>query len=153
MVSLLGKIFGSEKALEATVGGISKGLDSLIYTDEEKAADAAEERRRARSMVIEWMGNTTGQKLARRLIAVSITFVWLLQYVFGWGMVIGAIFVDAETAARMQQAATLTQEYADGMTGAIMLILSFYFAAPHMDKIVGPAMERFAKTGRPEAKQ
>ena len=144
----MGKIFGSEKALESAVGGINRGLDALVYTDEEKAQDAALERQKARSMVVERMGNTTGQKLARRLIAVSITFVWLLQYIAAWGLVVAAIFVDPETGERLKEASALTQEHSDGMTGAIMLILSFYFAAPHMDKIVGPAMERFAKTNK-----
>ena len=148
MINLMGKIFGSEKALESAVSGINRGLDALVYTDEEKAQDAALERQKARSMVVEWMGNTTGQKLARRLIAVSITFVWLLQYIAAWGLVVAAIFVDPETGERLKEASALTQEHSDGMTGAIMLILSFYFAAPHMDKIVGPAMERFAKTNK-----
>ena len=84
MLSLMGKIFGSEKALEGAVSGINRGLDALVYTDEEKAQDAAQERQKARGMVVEWMANTTGQKLARRLIAVSITFVWLLQYIAAW---------------------------------------------------------------------
>tara|TARA_R110000851_G_scaffold269147_1_gene421809 strand:+ start:61 stop:501 length:441 start_codon:yes stop_codon:yes gene_type:complete len=144
----MGKIFGSEKALESAVSGINRGLDALVYTDEEKAQDAAQERQKARGMVVEWMANTTGQKLARRLIAVSITFVWLLQYIAAWGLVVAAIFVDPETGERLKEASILTQEHSDGMTGAIMLILSFYFAAPHMDKIVGPAMERFAKTNK-----
>lgn len=144
----MGKIFGSEKALESAVSGINRGLDALVYTDEEKAQDAAQERQKARGMVVDWMSNTTGQKLARRLIAVSITFVWLLQYIAAWGLVVAAIFVDPETGERLKEASMLTQEHSDGMTGAIMLILSFYFAAPHMDKIVGPAMERFAKTNK-----
>ena len=146
--SLIGKIFGSEKAIEGAVKGISNSLDVLVYTDEEKANDAALERQKARAMVIDWMQSTSGQALARRLIAVSITFVWLMQYIFGWVMVIGAIFVEPEVADRMRQASDLTQEHADGMTGAVMLILSFYFAAPHLDKVVGPAMERFAKGGK-----
>ena len=146
--SLIGKIFGSEKDIEGAVKGISNSLDVLVYTDEEKANDAALERQKARAMVIDWMQSTSGQALARRLIAVSITFVWLMQYIFGWVMVIGAIFVEPEVADRMRQASDLTQEHADGMTGAVMLILSFYFAAPHLDKVVGPAMERFAKGGK-----
>tara|TARA_E500000178_G_scaffold330458_1_gene362368 strand:+ start:120 stop:575 length:456 start_codon:yes stop_codon:yes gene_type:complete len=146
--SLIGKIFGSEKAIGAAVSGISNSLDALVYTDEEKANDAAAERQKARAMVIDWMQSTSGQALARRLIAVSITFVWLMQYIFGWVMVIAAIFVEPEIADRMREASDLTQEHADGMTGAVMLILSFYFAAPHLDKVVGPAMERFAKGGK-----
>tara|TARA_B100001057_G_scaffold316854_1_gene316978 strand:+ start:2514 stop:2969 length:456 start_codon:yes stop_codon:yes gene_type:complete len=146
--SLIGKIFGSEKAIGAAVSGISNSLDALVYTDEEKANDAAAERQKARAMVIDWMQSTSGQALARRLIAVSITFVWLAQYLFGWVMVIAAIFVEPEIADRMREASNLTQEHADGMTGAVMLILSFYFAAPHLDKVVGPAMERFSKGGK-----
>jgi len=145
--ALVGKIFGSEKAIGAAVEGISNSLDALVYTDEEKANDAAAERQKARAMVIEWMQATSGQALARRLIAGSITFIWLLQYVFGWAMVTGAVFSDAEIAARMQEASELTRAHADSMTGAVMLILSFYFAAPHLDKVVGPAMERFANRG------
>ena len=150
MSALIGKIFGSEKAIGAAVSGISNSLDALVYTDEEKAQDAAVERQKARSMVIDWMQATSGQALARRLIAVSITFVWLMQYIFGWVMVIAAIFVEPEIADRMREASDLTQEHADGMTGAVMLILSFYFAAPHLDKVVGPAMERFAKSRNKE---
>lgn len=148
MVKLLGKIFGSEKALDTAVSGISRGIDALVYTEEEKAADAAEERKRGRQMVVEWMANSSGQKLARRLIAVSITFVWLMQYIAAWALVVTAVFVDPETADRLKEASAITQDHSDGMTGAIMLILSFYFAAPHMDKIVGPAMERFSKTNK-----
>lgn len=145
--SLIGKIFGSEKAIEGAVKGISNSLDVLVYTDEEKANDAALERQKARAMVIDWMQSTSGQALARRLIACSITFIWLLQYLFGWAMVTGAVFSDPEIAARMKEASEITQAHADSMTGAVMLILSFYFAAPHLDKVVGPAMERFAKGG------
>lgn len=146
--SLIGKIFGSEKAIEGAVKGISNSLDVLVYTDEEKANDAALERQKARAMVIDWMQSTSGQALARRLIACSITFIWLLQYLFGWAMVTGAVFSDPEIAARMKEASEITQAHADSMTGAVMLILSFYFAAPHLDKVVGPAMERFAKSGK-----
>jgi len=36
----IGKIFGSDKALTSIVDNVSKGLDALVYTDEEKAQDA-----------------------------------------------------------------------------------------------------------------
>ena len=38
---ILGKMFGSEKALGNIVGSVSRGLDSLVYTQQEKeqAAD------------------------------------------------------------------------------------------------------------------
>jgi len=71
-----------------------------------------------------------------------------MQYIAAWALVVTAVFVDPETADRLKEASAITQDHSDGMTGAIMLILSFYFAAPHMDKIVGPAMERFSKTNK-----
>ena len=63
-------------------------------------------------------------------------------------MVTAAVFSEPEIAARMKEASEITAEHGDSMTGAVMLILSFYFAAPHLDKVVGPAMERFANGGK-----
>lgn len=139
---LLGRIFGTEKALEAAVEGVTKGIDALAYTDEEKAVDAAKDRAEARGMLIRWLEATNGQHLARRLIAVSITAVWLFQYVVSWLMAMTAVFA-VSVSEQLNAASALTTDHADSMTGAVMLILSFYFAAPHMDKIVGVAMNRF----------
>jgi hypothetical protein len=44
---------------------------------------------------------------------------------------------------QVSQSAMAIGERADSMTGAMMLILAFYFAAPHMDKIVGAALGKF----------
>lgn len=142
--TLLGRIFGTEKALETAVAGVTAGIDALAYTDEEKAVDAAKDRAEARGMLIKWLEATNGQHLARRLIAVSITAVWLFQYIVSWLMAMIAVFATTR-ADQLNAASQLTTEHADGMTGAVMLILSFYFAAPHMDKIVGVAMNRFGE--------
>ena len=80
MMGLFGKLFGSDKALDSMVKGAVSGIDALIYTDEEKANAAAEERAAARAAVIDWMRATQGQNLARRLIALCITTVWLSMY-------------------------------------------------------------------------
>ena len=77
---ILGKMFGSEKALGNIVGSVSRGLDSLVYTQQEKEQAAAAERAKAREMVLRWMESTQGQNLARRMIAVIVTSVWILQY-------------------------------------------------------------------------
>lgn len=144
--SVLGRVFGTEKALEATIGGVTKGIDALVYTDEEKAVDAAKDRAAARSMLVGWLETTSGQHIARRMIALSITGVWLMQYIVSWFAMIAAVFVSKEIQGQLNTVSNLTAQHADGMTGAVMLILSFYFAAPHMDKIVGAAMSRFGTT-------
>ena len=50
-MSFIGKLFGTEKALSGIVNGVTNGLDALVYTDEEKAGEAAKDRSEARAMV------------------------------------------------------------------------------------------------------
>jgi hypothetical protein len=71
--SVIGKLFGTDKAAVSAVDGLKNGLDKLIYTKEEIAEDAAADVSEARKMFIEWMRTTSGQNLARRLIALIVT--------------------------------------------------------------------------------
>ena len=141
MFNVLGKMFGSEKALDGIVKGVTKGLDALVYTDEEKANDAAAARTEARGMVIKWMEATQGQNLARRLLAVMITFIWLFMYVAA--MIGSIIAVWVENTEGWHESAQIIGDYAEQMNGAMMLILAFYFAAPHMGSIVKGALDKF----------
>lgn len=126
--------------------GVSSGLDKLVYTDEEKADDHAKSVTEARQLVVDWMRSTQGQNLARRLIALSITGVWLMQYVVAWLMDIIAIFVgNAATRKLITEASTATDARADTMVGAVMLILAFYFAAPHMGDIASAALGKMKR--------
>ena len=143
MLSLLGKMFGSEKALDGIVNGVTKGLDSLVYTDEEKAQDAAKERTEGRAMVIQWMNATQGQNLARRLLAVMITVIWLFQYILSMLFSLIAVWLPEVYSGRLTQSAELVGGYAEQMNGAMMLILAFYFAANHMGDIVKAALTKF----------
>lgn len=150
-MSLIGRLFGSEKALESVVDGVSKGLDALVYTDEEKAGDAAKDRTEARAMVVQWMQSTQGQNLARRLIALAITGVWLCMYLLSafCGMV--AVFTNTSgvvTAEKVGQVGIIAQQAAMDMNPAVMLILAFYFAAPHMGDIAKAVVGKFTGTVR-----
>lgn len=144
-MSFFGKLFGTEKALTAVVDGVSNGLDALIYTDEEKAEAAAENRTEARKMVVEWMRTTQGQNLARRLLALSITAVWLLQYMLS--QVASIIAVWSDSPERWEQTAMQMMNGAAAMNSAVMLILAFYFAAPHMGDIVQGILGKMNKSG------
>jgi len=143
-MSFWGKLFGTEKALNGIVDGVTKGLDALVYTDEEKAGDAAADRTEARQMVVQWMAATQGQNLARRLIALSITGVWLLQYIVSQGMNFIAVFV--ESPDELNEAAEVMRNGASDMSPAVMLILAFYFAAPHMGDIAKAVTGNFTKS-------
>ena len=131
MMALFGKIFGTEKALNNVVSSVASGLDSLVYTDQEKAEAAAEQRIEARKMVVAYMQATQGQNLARRLIALAITAVWLLMYVLAALASILAVWL-AGHEAEFHASAQIARELASDMNPAVMLILAFYFAAPHM---------------------
>ncbi len=141
----LGKLFGTDKAVTSIIDNTSNALDKLWYTDEEKAEDKAKSASAARAMVIDWMRSTQGQNLSRRLIALAITSVWLLQYLSSMALSIVSVWMDDE---RLLKSAAVIGDYADGMTGAMMLILAFYFAAPEMGKIAEGALKRFGNVKR-----
>lgn len=141
-MSFWGKLFGTDEAIKSTIGAVRDGIDALVYTDEEKAVDAAKERSEARSMLVGWMEATQGQNLARRLISLAITGVWLLQYVVSQIASSVAIFWH-EKAVQLNELAKLQLESANDMSPAVMLILAFYFAAPHMGDFAKAVIGRF----------
>lgn len=145
-MSFWGKLFGTEKALNGIVDGVSKSLDALVYTDEERATDAAKERTEARQMVVGWMAATKGQNLARRLIALSITGVWLFMYLLSVFCSMAAVFItDATNSAQVTAVGVISKGSAEDMNPAVMLILAFYFAAPHMGDIAKAVTNKFTK--------
>lgn len=142
-MSFWGKIFGTDEAIKGAVGAVRDGLDALVYTEEEKAGDAAKERSEARSMLVGWMEATQGQNLARRVISLAITGVWLLQYVIAQISSAIAVFWQ-EAAGQLNALSALQLQSADNMSPAVMLILAFYFAAPHMSDVVKAFTERMS---------
>lgn len=151
-MDILGRIFGTEKALESAVQGVRDGLDALIFTDEERATEAAKDRSEARKLVVQWMEATQGQNLSRRLISLSITATWLSGYVISGLTRAIAVFVDdagTVTAAKVSAVSEIAWKASVDMNGAVMLILAFYFAAPHMGDIAKAALSRFSSTAKP----
>lgn len=143
-MSFWGKLFGTDAAISSVIDNVSSGLDKLVYTDEEKADAAAKERSEARQMVVGWMAATQGQNLARRLIALSITGVWLLDIVLA--QVAGAVAIFVDESAKIEELAKFMMDGAMQMNNAVMLILAFYFAAPHMGDIAKAVTGRFTQS-------
>ena len=142
-MGFFGRLFGSDKATEKVIDTVSSGLDKLWYTDEEKAEDKAKSVSEARQFLLTWLTNTQGQNLARRFIAVSCTIVWLIMYCVSWVMAALAPWLT-EHADKLLESSVVIAERAESMNGAMMLILGFYFCAPHMSSIVGSAMNKFS---------
>ena len=142
-MSIWGKIFGTDKAVESGLNMIYKAGDALVYTDEEKAIDKAGKIKQVQQFMIDWMETTKGQNIARRLLAIMITSVWLFLYLVGIILSVVSPWVDAEISIKIMESAKVLESNADRMSGAVMIIIAFYFAAPHMDKIVTGALNKF----------
>ena len=71
-MSIFSRIFATPDDASKIVDGAVKGLDALVFTDEERS--------RADAKLAEWylkyLSATEGQNLARRLIAMVVVFVW-----------------------------------------------------------------------------
>ncbi len=141
MSGFWGKVFGTDEAIKGAVGAVRDGLDALVYTDEERADAAAKERSEARSMLVQWMEATQGQNLARRVISLAVTGVWLLQYIIAQIAMSVAVFWT-DRAGQLKALAELNLKSADDMAAAAMLILGFYFAAPHLGSFVETLLGR-----------
>lgn len=145
-MSIFGKLFGTDSAVEKTIDTAGGLLDKAFYTDQEKAADRSEARREVQAMVIRWMEATTGSRLARRILAIAITFTWLSLFLTATIISVAAIFVTE--GARLIQASELLDTRSETMTPAVMLILGFYFAAPYMGDLAKGALEKFGNGNR-----
>ena len=89
------------------------------------------------------MKATQGQNLSRRLIALSVTFVYLLQYVVAQMLSLAAVWIDAP--AKAIASADVMRAGAEDMSGAFMLVLGFYFAAPYMGNIAKAVTSKFTR--------
>jgi hypothetical protein len=146
-MSFLGKLFGSDAALEKVVDTASGLLDEAFYTDQEEAEDKAAARSEAQGLVIKWMEASTGSRLARRVIAFAITGTWLAMYWMTAMSAIAAIWLE-DKADRLNQSGLVMDAAADVMISPVMLILGFYFAAPYMGDLAKGALQRFSSSGK-----
>lgn len=143
MFGLFGKMFASSGAAKEIVATVKDGLDALVYTDEEKAYDAAQSRREARELLIQWIANSSGQNLARRFIAVTVTLLWAGQYLTIMLCTIASVWLAEVYNQRLIETSELIRAAANQTDGAMMLVLGFYFAAPYMGKIAETALNKF----------
>jgi len=92
-------------------------------------------------MIIDWMRNTQGQNLARRFIALSLTMMW--GVIYGIKTVLATFAPWSDNHELIMQSVAALEQSTNQLNGAMMLILAFYFAAPHMGGIVKGALDKF----------
>jgi hypothetical protein len=148
IMSFWGQLFGSNDSTKEVISAVRDGVDSLWYTDEEKATDKAIAVTEGRRVLLDWIKNSQGQNLSRRFLAISITLTWLMAKLIGVGLGVASVWGegrpdDFDIPSKLEQAAGIVSEFSSDMTPAVMLILSFYFAAPHMGKIAEATLARF----------
>jgi hypothetical protein len=120
MFALFGRMFGSAKAGEAIIDGVSNGIDKMWHTAEEKADDAARAKREGMAVFMGWLESTSGSRIARRVIALIITFPWALANFI-------SLILDA-AAPFIQGAETIT-EIINGQAVEVLVLKGDKFAA------------------------
>lgn len=141
-MSILGRIFATERAVEQSIDAVVRGLDKLVYTNEEKAEATAASRAKAQEMLVDWLNASTGHNIARRWLTVNIASVWLLQLVLGMCFAVAAVWAPDDKADRVLATAGLLQGYAAEMGTIVLIIILFYFAAPHMSSFIDVLLAR-----------
>ena len=145
MLGLLGRIFGGQKAVEQLADSGLKIIDKAFYTKEEKAENHLKARLQAAEAVTAWLQTSGGPNLARRFIAIGIFGMWFGLWCTSVLLDIASIFVSEPFIREsMQQVILRTKEYAGDITPEFMLVLGYYFAAPHLDQFVGPIGKKIA---------
>lgn len=122
------------------IDNVSGGLDKLHYGSQEKAEHAAADTTEARQMFIEWIKNTQGQNLSRRLIALSTTAVWLLDHIAIQICSIWAVW--SSEPDKINKTIDALQDGASTMNPVIMIVFGFYFAGPYVGKITAAALTK-----------
>jgi hypothetical protein len=137
MFSFIGKMFGTDKAGEAIIDGVTSGIDKLWYTEEEKAEDAAQARREGMAVYMEWLKSTSGSRIARRLIALMITGSYFLQLTIAQALTLAAIWEERTilpdgtlAPSRLTEAASLLFSWAAEGGALVGVVLLFYFGGP-----------------------
>jgi len=138
-------MLGTDKAVEKTFDVAERMIDKLVYTSEEKADEKANAAREARGMIVEWVNATSGSRLARRIIALAFTFCYLSLFMIATVFDAVAVFISEANAKLMSAASDSLDGRIDILSGAVMLILAFYFAAPQLPKFADAAIAKFTQ--------
>ncbi len=115
-MSFWGRIFGTPEVIGKTTDAVIAAGDKIFYTDEEKA----EAHQKTLDWVLKFHEASKGSNVARRLIAVMFTAVFLLLVL----VTAAAIVMGATNVAP-----ALTEFMAKMLSVPMSLIVGFYFSS------------------------
>lgn len=139
MWSFIGKMFGSSAAGDKIIDGVSKGIDKMWYTSEEKADDAAQAKREGMAVYMKWLESTSGSRIARRLLAVGAFSIWTVEHITAVIMrVLSSWFGDVKTIVdgvslttnKLGEAAEYLTATALEQQPLVAFVFAFYFGGP-----------------------
>lgn len=134
MLGLLGKVFGSDKAISGTIGLIDD-----LWTSDKEAIEAKTESKR------QLLQAYAPFKLSQRILAWSITGVVLLCFLVAFGITTWDFFTEEQI--RNEDGQTIVQVYIDllgafKLDWAFVLIIGFYFGGAAVDSYQEKKAER-----------
>lgn len=128
MFNILGAAFswltGNSKSADKAMSAV----DALIFTDEEKSNVDTATREKVLDFKIRYAEATQGQSVARRVIAFSVTAMWVL---LSLTIVIAAFFDNGEDSF----ADFVTEFMVENINTPFSIVLGFYFLAHVVGKI------------------
>lgn len=123
-MNVLKLLFGSPDAAVKTAGTIAKGIDAMVFTDEEKS----EHKAKAMEWLGKYMEQTQGQNLARRMIAMVVTIQWAV-------MLNVAVLLQLLEADKKSDYVFKVMD--ECVNEAFMLVMVFYFGARMLADTIG----------------
>ena len=162
-LGFIGKMFGSEKAGEKIIEGVSNGIDKLWYTKEEQAEDAAQAKREGMAVYMKWLESTSGSRIARRLLAVGAFSIWAVEHITAvimrvlsnwWGdvsivvtnSVNGIQEVAPATINKLSLSADFLTATALDMQTLVAIVIAFDFGGPVLVDASANMLKKWAGT-------
>ena len=130
--------FTAPDTISSIVKGAKDGLDSLVYTAEEKAHDNAKLlaqqaaiRLKAQEQVVEFMKATAPQAATRRWLAKLIAVLWALVFVTPVVLQVSAVWMT-DYRTELRESARLIDDMVAGIDTFMLAVVAFYLGSPHL---------------------
>ena len=132
-MNFLASLFGTNKAVQSVIDNTAKGINSLVFTKQEKAQAQEKATEQAREFFIKYMESTSGQNIARRLIAIIVICCWAGCFALTVAFSIATPFVATERQQALTEATNSIFEALVnfGVLGIVAMIIGFYFYLPN----------------------
>ena len=116
MFRLLKAMFSTPMDATSVVSTVSSGIDKSWFTKQEAAG-----------WFLSYLDATLPMNLSRRVIAISVTFIWAIS----------ALVLLALTGFRIESATAVKEFIGDIVNPVFMLVTGFYFVKAITERLAG----------------